>query len=102
MQKYLKNGKIHITIEERQLVFKLRAQVTNVKMNFKGMYQDFLCEICNEENESQEHIIKCKKIEKNYTIKLDFSKIFNGNVNQMVEVARKFKENIEIRDRIKQ
>ena len=66
------------------------------------MYEDFLCEICNEENESQEHIIKCKKIEKNNTIKLDFSKIFNGNVNQMVEVARKFKENIEIRDRIKQ
>ena len=42
------------------------------------------------------------KIEKNNTIELDFSKIFNGNVNQMVEVARKFKENIEIRDRIKQ
>ena len=42
------------------------------------------------------------KIEKINTIELDFSKIFNGNVNQMVEVARKFKENIEIRDRIKQ
>ena len=41
------------------------------------------------------------KIEKINTIELDFSKIFNGNVNQMVEVARKFKENIEIRDRIK-
>ena len=40
------------------------------------------------------------KIEKNNTIELHFSKIFNGNVNQMVEVARKFKENIEIIDEI--
>ena len=70
-------------------------------MNFKGMYEDFLCEICYDENESQEHTIKCKKIEKKDTMKLKFSKIVNGNVNQMVEIARKFKENIEIRDKIK-
>ena len=44
-KKTFKNGKINKSIEERQLVFKLRTQVTNVKRNFKGMYEDFLSEI---------------------------------------------------------
>ena len=42
-----------------------------------------------------------RKLKKNdNTMKLEFSKNFNGNVNQMVEIARKFKENIEIIDEI--
>ena len=34
MQTYLKSTKIQMTNEERQLIFKLRARVTDVKMNF--------------------------------------------------------------------
>ena len=45
-------------------------------------------------------MIKCKKIENDNTMKLEFSKNFNGNVNQIVKIARKFKENIEIIDEI--
>ena len=49
IQKYLKHGKTQISVEERQLIFKLRAQMTNVKMNFMGMHENFQCEICCEE-----------------------------------------------------
>ena len=41
IQKYLKHSNIEITKEERQLIFQLRSEVTNVKMNFKGKYEDF-------------------------------------------------------------
>ena len=58
MQKYLKHSKMKITIEERQLIFKMRSEVTNIKMNYKGMYENFQCEVCNEEDETQEHISK--------------------------------------------
>ena len=34
MQKYLRNNNVKISIEEKQMIFKLRAQVTSVKTNF--------------------------------------------------------------------
>ena len=34
MQKYLRNNNVKISIEEKQMIFKLRAQVTRVKNNF--------------------------------------------------------------------
>ena len=102
MQKYLKHGQTEISVEERQLIFKLRAKVTNVKMNYRGMYEDFQCDICHEENESQRHIIEeCRILNKNEEEKLEYTKIENGNINQMVEIARHFKRNIDFRDQDK-
>ena len=51
-----------ISTEERQLVFQLRSAVTDVKMNFKGMYSEFECEICEKENETQKHMLECKEL----------------------------------------
>ena len=99
MQKYLKHGQTQISVEERQLIFKLRAKVTDVKMNFRGMYEEFQCDICHEENEPQRHIIEeCRILNKNEEEKLEYTKIENGNINQMVEIARHFRRNIEFRD----
>ena len=99
MQKYLKNSRMKITIEERQLIFKIRSEVTNVKMNFKGMYENFKCEVCNEEDENQEHILKCKLLNKEEIENIDYSKIKNGNVIEMVKIARQFKKNLECREK---
>ena len=35
--------------------------MTNTKMNFKGMYTDTLCVGCFEEEETTEHLFRCKK-----------------------------------------
>ena len=72
--------------------------MTNVKMNFRGIYENFQCEICFEEDESQQHIMECSKLNKIIHENIDFTKNENGNLNQMVAIARKFKRNIEIRD----
>ena len=99
IRKYLKHGQTQILVEERQLIFKLRTQMTNVKMNFRGMYDSFQCEICYEEDESQQHIMECRKLnEISHENIPDYTKIENGNLSQMVAIARKFKRNIEIRD----
>ena len=98
IRKYLKHGQTQILLEERQLIFKLRTQMTNVKMNFRGMYDSFQCEICYEEDESQQHIMECRKLNEISQENIDYTKIENGNLSQMVAIARKFKRNIEIRD----
>ena len=87
-----------ITIEERRLIFKLRSEVTNIKMNSKGMFENFQCEVCNEEDETQEHILKCKMLNKEEKEIVDYSKIKNENIIEMINIARKFKNNLEIRE----
>ena len=56
IQEY-KTQNIKITKEERQLIFQLRAEVTNVKMNCKGKYEDLKCEASNQKNQTQEHVL---------------------------------------------
>ena len=91
---------MNITVEIRQMIFQLRAEMTNVKMNRKGMYENLECQVCNEENESQNHILECKILNKNEKNNIDYTKIKNGNIIQMVQIARKYKENLNIRDKI--
>ena len=100
IQKYLKHSNIKITKEERQLIFQLRSEVTNVKMNCKGKYEDLKCEACKEGDETQEHVYKCKILNKNEKEMIKFEKIKSGNVKDMVEIAKKFKKNLEMRSKV--
>ena len=103
MQTYLMPSPIQITKEERQLVFQLRSEMTNVKMNFKGMYSEFECEICEKENETQKHMLECKELlqmENNEKNVPEYEKLFNGNVKEKIEIARKFKQNMKIRENV--
>ena len=64
MQTYLKPTRTNLAKEERQNIFKLRSRVTEVKMNYKGKYEDLTCTACKVEEETQEHILECQEIEK--------------------------------------
>ena len=61
------------------------------------MYETFKCEVCNEEDETQERILKCKLLNKEEMENIDYSKIKNGNVIEMVKIARQFKKDLECR-----
>ena len=100
MQKYLKNNNMKISIEEKQMIFMLRSKVTDVKMNFKGMHEDFKCKNCNEENETQKHILECTILNQNEKQILEYEKIENGNIIDMIQIVRKFRENLEKREKI--
>ena len=40
----------------------MRSRVTNVKLNFRGKFENFECRACNKEEESQKHVYECEKI----------------------------------------
>ena len=103
MQNYLKPNKLKINQEDAQAIFKLRSRMTEVKENFKGKYFTHECELCNEEEETQEHIFTCKEILKNKKddAKLpEYKKILEGNAKSQLEIANIFKENMKIRNEI--
>ena len=100
MQRYLKSSKEKMKQEEAQTIFKLRSRVTDVKINLRGKYETFECEVCKEEEESQNHIMECKEIVKfrqNYTKPPNYNKLFDGNVKEQLEISKDFLENMKIK-----
>ena len=102
MQTYLKANALKITQVEAGEIFKLRCRVTNVKANFKGKFENIECELCNEnEQEDQKHIMHCKKLNKfENEKKFEYDEILKSNVSNQIQIARKFIENLKIRNQL--
>ena len=78
----------------------MRSRVSDVKSNFKGKYENFECEICKIEDETQQHIIECKEINKNRKeekILPKYEELFKRNVKNQVTIVRHFLENMKMK-----
>ena len=104
IQNYLKPINVKIKIEEAQEIFRMRSRVSDVKMNYKEKYENFDCDICKEENETQIHLIECKEInnhKKEYEKPPEYEELLKKNVQNQLKIVRHFLQNIKIRERIK-
>ena len=61
-----------------------------------NLYDNLSCEICMQENETQQHILKCEKIDKERSP--EYKEIFGKNVEKQVEIAKVFNEKIKRRN----
>ena len=78
----------------------MRSRVFDVKINFRGKYENFECEICKIEYESQQHIIECEEINKNRKEKKILPKyedLYKRNVKNQVTIVRYFLENMKMK-----
>ena len=103
MKKYLKPNPMKITKEEMQFIFKLRSRMTEAKMNYQGLYDDFECGACGEEQEDQEHIYQCKvlvKMNQNHEEIPKYEKLFNGKVNDQLQIAKIFMQNMTNKEKL--
>ena len=101
MQKYLKASQYNIKQEEAQMIFNLRSRMTEVKINYRGSYETFECEACQENEESQMHITECKeliKLRKEYLKPQEYSKLFDGSVKNQLNIAKIVTENMKIKN----
>ena len=55
IQNYLKSDSCLKNIE-KYLLLKFRTRMAEVKVNFKGKYEDLLCPLCNIKQDSQSHL----------------------------------------------
>ena len=99
-QDYFKPSIENVTKDEIQYIFKIRSKTLNVKMNKKGQFESFECEVCNKEDETQEHIYQCKEIRKHIEKKEskvpDYENILIGDTKAKIEVARYMNRNLRI------
>lgn len=102
MQEYFLPNELNVYKEEIQLIFQLRCQVTKLKINLKGLYDTYECEVCMNEDESQKHIYRCPEILRIRNIKFDeipdYEKIMNESIKEKLEISRIFEENLKIHE----
>jgi hypothetical protein len=71
-----------------------------VKINLKSLYETYECDICDNEDESQQHILEYKELVLMHVenIKdIQYEKIFDGNFCEQLEIARIFKHTRKIK-----
>ena len=73
-------------------------------MDLKGnyAYENYECDLCKKENETQEHLLRCTVIinMKKCHTNLNYDKIFSGSVKEQLEIAKSYNENMEIRKKL--
>ena len=62
IQTYFLPNKFECSKEDVQLIFRLRSNMTDVKMNKKNFHQTHECSVCLKEDETQQHVYLCKEI----------------------------------------
>ena len=105
MQKYLSPNESNMKQEDSQLIFKLRSQVTETKINMKGLYDTHECRACGYESENQKHIYECKILLKNNEEYEEnkypnYEELFSKNVKDQLLIAKLFSINMKILDEI--
>ena len=65
--------------QEMILLFALRSRAIDCKINFKSKYKndDLQCSLCCEEQDDQQHILRCKVL----NAQLDGEEVMSGQVN---------------------
>ena len=85
------------------MIFKLRCRVTGIKVNLKGKYDNLECRACGIKEENQQHVIECEELNGNKSIEeFNYEKLFDGTVTEKVKIAKMFKENFKMLEKIKQ
>ena len=100
IQSYLLPNRLECSKDEIELIFKLRCNMTNLKMNTKNKYETHECRICKSEDESQEHVYMCEKLWRisgqNREKYPEYDKILKGNRKEQIMIAKVFKEHLKI------
>ena len=94
--------------EEVNQLHALRSRTTNCKMNFKNKYRndDFLCGLCNTENQDQPHLLRCnvliRKLDttKMAQHKISYEDIYSNDVYKQKEIASLFLELFKLKSEV--
>ena len=94
MAEYLMPNEANISITDQQYLFAIRNRMINIPSNFGSVSK---C-VCGQ-NEDMKHIYNCEKLNQEKE-SFKFEKIFTGSLKEQVEIMKRFRNNIEIRNKI--
>ena len=83
----------YLNIEEKQNLFSVRNRMVEIGNNFGKNENCVMCQT----KEDMIHIYSCEYLNKQ-EIKIEFSKIYEGNLFEKIEVLRRFNDNMKKRN----
>ena len=102
-QSYLKSDN-DLKNEEKEVLFKFRTRMADLKMNFKNMHIDHTCPLCKEHDDSQKHILECETIlNKSEDLannsRVEYEDIFEGKSKQ-IEAIKLISKAFKVREKL--
>ena len=100
VQSYFEN--LNLSYKEKQLLFRLRTRMTDVKSNLKSMHSDISCNFCdNSEPQTDSHLLDCHYFidacpQLNDDNSVEHEDIFM-NIDAQVRVTKIYKHIFEIK-----
>ena len=101
MADYLASNSIVTSIEEKQEIFRNRARMTDIKINYPGQHSNLNCRLGCTEIENYEHIGKCSKINSE-KLDINMQQLWNGDISQMKKWSAMIKTDINKRNKIEE
>ena len=89
-----------ITNSEAKFLFNARTRMLDVKSNFPGKHSDTLCPLCDEERDTQEHLLMCKELALAGAVVTNlpnYEHLFEEGLNAKVYIASILKEKLSLR-----
>ena len=96
MAEYLQPFGNKLTVAEKRDLFSYRNRMVNIPSNFPKGKTEYTC-ICGEK-ENMKHIYNCELLSEKKEQGLDYEKIFNGTINQQIDVFRIVKQKLDHRE----
>ena len=82
---------------DANIIFRARTRMLKVKANYRNMYQDMTCRLCNETEESQEHVLEeCKNEIRTKLGKITTQDIFEENTEKLTATASSIRKIMEL------
>ena len=87
IQDYLKSD-CELSNDDKEILFKFRTRMAKLKNNFKNMFKDVFCQLCQTDEECQSHLFYCDILLKNCkdlaeNTEVEYEDIFNSKLKQV-------------------
>ena len=95
MSDYLLPTNNELTVTEKQDLFAMKTRMVWIPSNFPKPEEDYYC-VCGL-REDMRYIYNCEIMNNKQKPRHDYDKLFSGNIEEQIEVFRKFEINLERR-----
>ena len=96
MSEYLKPNNL-LEISDQRKIFEIRNKMTNIPANFSSKSENETKCVCGK-IENMEHIYNCISLNETET-KVNYLRIFEGNINKIRSILKRFEQNMSIRNK---
>ena len=94
-QEYLVNKSFHSG--DAKLLFSLRTRMVNVRNNYKNRQGDLRCPLCEQDVDTQEHLLACEKIHQSEP-GVSYDAIFEDDREDIRETFDVLKNSLTLRE----